>query len=424
MTAAPTWTRLDNTYHVTSVTTDRGRSYELEKTGTGTATVNIVDTTGAFNPTASPVVDVMNHVAICLQDPVTGGNPWSTLFRGYVSSVRYQPHQTERYANVTIECVDALALLAAMEMTPDGTFGDAVVDGNIVFNQSDHTDAVQRRIGDGSSYTGVLSQAGWPTTLRQIFTGNVWLQKTVYAPRASVLQVLQDAADAEFPGVANVYVNREGHVTFHGRLARFDPATTSSGTDWDWNSWDLGDDSAVVFDPTVIRISPPLEAYRDDENLFTSAIATPQNIDDGDIAAQYDEDATAVTAYGRRTWSAENLATGAQDTTGSTTALAATALFRDYYLQNYKQPRTRVGAITVKGQNPNGVYKQNWPFLCAVDISDVVNLNTLMLGSQAFDDDFYVEGIRYDITPGNSSYPIVECTLDVSPGTYFTSNPF
>lgn len=424
MTAAPTWTRLDQTYKVTRITVDRGRSYELEKTGTGTATVELVDKTGAFDPTQSPLVDVMNHVAVCLDNP-TDPNTWPLIFRGFVSIVRYSPYQDEKHANVTIECVDGLALLAAMEMTPDGTFGDAVVDGNIVFDQLDHTDAVQRRIGDGSSYTGVLSQAGWPTGLRQIFTGNVWLQKTVYAPRSSVLQVLQDAADAEFPGVANVYVNKFGEIVFHGRLARFDPVGTSSGTDWAYTAWGFGDDAAVLSDPTMVRISPPLDAFRDDSNLFTSAIATPQNVADGDIAAQYAEDATAVTAYGRRTWSAENLATGAQDTSGSTTALQATGLFRDYYLDNYKQPRTRVGEVTVKGQRASGPYGQpNWDFLCNADISDSAHLATSHFGYSAFDDDFFVEGLHYVIEPGNGSYPTVVCTVDLSPASYFANNPF
>jgi hypothetical protein len=47
----PIWTRLDDTYNVTSWSIDRGRTDELQRTGTGTAQVTIADLDGAFDPT-------------------------------------------------------------------------------------------------------------------------------------------------------------------------------------------------------------------------------------------------------------------------------------------------------------------------------------------------------------------------------------
>ena len=86
-----------------------------------------------------------------------------------------------------------------------------------------------------------LADANWPSGLTSIFTGNVNLHETVYSPGESILTVIHDAADAEFPGVANFYVDRYGVVCFHGRLARFNPSSVaSSATHWDFHVWNLG----------------------------------------------------------------------------------------------------------------------------------------------------------------------------------------
>src|SRR4029077_6307479 len=133
-------------------------------------------------------------------------------------------------------------------------WGDDFVDGNIVFNQDTNLDAVQTRIEK------VLSQMGWPLTLTSIFTGNVSLQKTVYAPRSTVLQVITDACDAEWPDVANVYISGPTHtvdgttdvapgsVVVHGRAARFNPLDAHYGI----KRFLLGDDTANAADPTNV----------------------------------------------------------------------------------------------------------------------------------------------------------------------------
>ena len=245
MVGDPTWTSLDATYTVTGWSIDRGRSYELDRTGTGTATVDLIDSDGSFDPTSGPVVDVMNHAAIALENPVTGST--ATLFRGYVSRLQWTPHTTEDFAYVRLELVDAMAILAATELPVDGSLAGAtatVTNGNLVFPALAFTDAVQRRIGDGTSYGGLLSAINWPTSLRSIFTGNVKLQQTTYPPRTSALSVIMDAADAEFPGVANVYADKDGKVTFHGRLARFNPSDSQYGI----STWNLGRAGCVGFD--------------------------------------------------------------------------------------------------------------------------------------------------------------------------------
>jgi hypothetical protein len=82
---SPTWTRIDTLSgcRVRSWQIDRGRPTEFDKTGTGTAVVQIVDRAGLFDPT-NPLSAYHNKIlpgkqaAIALQNP-TGAHAWFTL---------------------------------------------------------------------------------------------------------------------------------------------------------------------------------------------------------------------------------------------------------------------------------------------------------------------------------------------------------
>jgi len=284
-----------------------------------------------------------------------------------------------------------------------------------VFGADPGLDACQTRINS------VLDAFGWSTPdLREVFTGNVALKRTVYAPRSTVLQVIQDVADAEFPDVANVLIGKDGTFIFHGRFARFNP----SDPDYDINTWGVGDQTAVDTDPAnIVLVSPPLEASLDDSTLYTAAVATPQDVADADIAGQYVTDATTIAAYGLRTWSAENLLTDGGD--GPTTDLQETRLFATYVVDNYKTPMLRVGQLTIRPRDPNDVRAPaTWALMCGVDITDITHLTTTHTGGGGFDTDFYVEGVHYEVRPMNTLIPDVTLTLDVSPRARYDVNPF
>ncbi len=483
MTSMPTWTRLDTTYAVRAWGVDRGRGSELESAGPGRGWFEVVDKTGAFDPTGSPAVRVLNHAAICLQNQSTSA--WATLLRGYVSSVRWTPYVTEQFANVRVEITDALGVLAKAEMVPNGSWGDDVVAGNIVFDADTGTDAVQNRI------TLVLDQLGWPSNsgasdgvangtmtftsasasfatgdvgkfiriqgkgaykivtrnsatsvtlsgspsagsslaytygLRSINSGNVKLLgggvngAGVYAPRTSAMTPILDAVEAEFPFVAQFVATKDGVLDFKGRLARFD----FTNVDYHIAQWLVGDRTAVAGSPsTVVPLSPPVEVYEEDASLYSSAIATPQGVADGDIAGQYDTNSGSVTQYGLRTWSAENLLTGGGV---GTTALEETALFSDFYTDNLSSPQVRVGALTIRPHTGTSAAATS-ALLCGIEISDVVAITTTHHGGGGFaGDQFFVEGIHYQAdTLGGSGFTNVTLTLDVSPSTYFGVNPF
>ena len=429
LVANPTWQRIDTAYNVRSWGIDRGRPNEMSKTETGSGSVELVDRAGAFDPTnpggafygrVEPGYPMASQVqaAIGLQHPGTA--VWQTLFRGYVSTLRWTPYRREDHANVTLELADGLGLLAAMEMVPDGNWGHGVEDGNIVYNEDLALDAVETRMHK------VLDQAGWPASLRRIFSGNVGLQKATYSPREPALDVIQDAADGEFPFVSNVYIGgpkEAGWVVFHGRYARFHPDVA----EYDIRTWQLGDDAAAALSSQVVRVSPPLVASLDDTLLYTSALALPKepagvSYTAADITAQYCTDAARAAKVGLRTWSAEGLHTLKGDL--GRTAAQETRLMADYVRDNFARPQVRVGQLTIKSRpltSVNGT--ATWNLLCNVDISDIVHLTTTHSGGGGFDHDFYVEGIHYTARPGGG-IPYVELTLDVSPRAYYDSNPF
>ncbi len=481
--AVPTWTRLDTTYNVQSWTIDRGRVGELDKTGAGTAVIKLVDKTGAFDLTDGPLVTVQMQAAICLQNPVTSS--WYTLFRGFVDDVEWEPYRNERFANVTIRLVDLMGLLAAAEMTADGSYGDSVNSGgNIVFAEDLATTAAQTRIngvltqfglaanitasdgvtngtttftsasaafasGDEGKFIKIAGKgayqivtrnsatnitiSGSPSAgtglaysygMRSTFTGNVKLQETVYAARSSVLSVIMDCCDAEFPSAANYFVDRNGRPTFRGRLTRFDP----TNVDYEVTTWLCGDDTYVNASPSArVRISPPLVPYQSSADIYTVGIAVPKEdpdapFTDTDLAGQVYEDTLAIAAYGQRTWSAENLVTAGGS---GTTALVETKKFAQAVVDNNAVPKTRVGQLTIRPQRATGTYgTATWLMLCTVDISDRIYLETTWVGGGGFSGYFYVEGLHYEAKPANGAQHEVTLTLDVSPATFWTSSPF
>jgi hypothetical protein len=429
---SPSWTRLDYTYKVMSITVDRGRSFELDTTNTGTCRIRIADTDGSFDPTYTGgtfygQLDPYKQVAISL--PASSGSSWATVFRGYVSNWQYELHPSKNMGFVTIDCVDLMDYLAGAELSADGSFGSSVSSaGDIVYDAITATTGVQTRItqvlNEVAAECGLVS---WPSGLRNIYTGNVGLFARTYTTRTSALTVIQEAAEAEFPGgVANFYVSKDGVASFRGRYARFDYTNSTYSVD----EWALGDDDAADASPsTVVPVSPPLVFSRDKENIFTAASAVPTTtaalveLTSSDRAANYVVNATAAGVYGLRTWAAEDLAT--RNGAGATTALQETNLFADYYLANYAAPRTRVGALTVRPQRPTGSHgSATWALLQGVELGDYLELNTTHVAGGFSSTPFFVEGIHYEIVPMTATHPEVTLTLDVSPQSYWTTNPF
>jgi hypothetical protein len=430
----PVWTRLDDPDGINVVsgwTIDRGRTSELEKTGTGTAEVTMIDTTGLLDPTnpGSPLAGKLNpmkQAAIALQNPVSG--EWSTLIRGFVSDWDWELDVSEQFATITLSIVDAFDLFASRKMTPD-VFGDPIPsddtgpdgpEGDIFFADDPALDAVQTRAN------GALDDFGWPAGLREIFTGNVGLQRNTYPAVAALLEVLQDAADAEFPGgVSNVFMRKDGAVVFHGRLARFNP----DDVDYDITRWRVGDQPAFDDDDRNAVISG-LQFSRSRDKIINVALVLPQappsdspGLALEEVIGNIVKDTDSIAEFGHCTLDIEDLLTRNGD---GTTALEETKKFAQYYVDNYKQPRTRVDRIRFRPQAANWPEAPRvWALMCGVDISDILALTTSHVGGGGFDEeDFFVEGLHYEARPLSKGMHEVTLDVDVSPAAYYDVNPF
>jgi hypothetical protein len=430
----PTYTSLDTVsgLHVNSWTIDRGRSSELDQTQTGTAVVTITDESGALDPTNtggpfSGNLDPMKPAKITLRNPVT--DEVSTLFTGFTSELLYDVDVSGKFATVTLELVDAFAPFSALELMPGehgdspdeaGDFGDVYFQGT----PSNHpgTADVLKHVDD--RINDLLDAANWPEELRDIFSGNVRVQGKVYERRDQLLSALMDAADAEFPGVANIFVSKEGVVTFHGRFARFFPDRPGYGI----NTWPAGGAPQAWADEAVASIAATPAIRRSDADVINAAIVLPLGIADADAPGQLSKDVTSIDTYGWRGVSFDSLltSTGHNDDLSPTTKEEETKKFADYRVANYKDPKTRVNKITFRSLDPSHFNAAaSWALICGVEISDIIALETTHPGGGGFDEDFFVEGIHYDVKPlPEAGGHDVTLELDVSPRSFYDSNPF
>lgn len=414
LVAEPTWTRLDTTDNLISgYQIRRGRQDEFSRTGTGTATVTANDREGVFDPTLSPDFD-SKQVALALHNPVA--DTWKTIFRGLVDDCQNVMDPSQLVSRVTLPLVDGLDYLAGHELRV-GVNGDffGLGVGNCTYAATP-SDTVDVRIKQ------VLVESGWPSTgfvpdLASIFTGNVRLQETVYAPGTSALTVIDECADAEFPGFANRYVSKEGLFTFHGRLARFDPFGDSYGI----QTWKVGDGAAIAGDANYAQLRG-LSFSRPRSSLINSCLITPQGVAEADIPTMQVEDAGSISTYGVHSFSAENLRILNSALSGNN-AKDECLLYSNFFVSTYNEPRTRVNQIVIRSLDPSDSRAATvWSLMCNVEISDIIHLNTTHPGGGGFDDDFFVEGISYDVQPLQPDFANVTLTLDVTPRTYYPAD--
>lgn len=468
--AAPTWTRVDTLtgVRVRGYTIDRGRPNEFEKTGVGTATVRLVDRTGVFDPTNpanAAKVSPGRQANISLWNPTN--STWHTIFRGYVESWRYVLDQTRQYMELELQLTDGFAVLSRRQLrvgvdgaippydplvyTPDqiAQFTE-LAEGNVIYGETVAVSGLPTAGTVGDRILSILGDAEWPTvlatnwigvapgTIPDIFSGNVRLGPKAYAPGTSALDALWDAADGEFPGVANLFIAADGHLRFRGRQARFRPDVAQYGIE----RRTVGDPSAWGSDTSVVPVAE-LEWSNGEDNLFNSVTATPQGVGTGtswrpldpdpphndNVAGQLVEDTASITAYGLRSLSFDNLQTIEGKATGNG-SLAETKLFAGYYggppgTGNYSVPHPRISRMVFKTRRPGS---QNagalWEHLCNCEISDLLTVKTDHPGAGGFNADFYVEGIHYTVRPGPAEHAVVELILDVSPRAHWTTNPF
>lgn len=416
LTIAPSWTRLDNAgggLRLSGVDIRRGRRDEFERHGAGTMTATFNDRNGDVDPT---LVDwISRPMAFAVRNPVT--DTWHPRFRGSIDDHSYElgPSGFVK-GSVTFECVDAIDYFSNFELAP-GLAGDpppAASEGYVFYEDTAVT-------GPQIRINAALDNCGWPALgFSSIFTGNVNVNPTIYSPGESILAVIQDAADAELPGIGQFYIDKYGVPCFRGRNARFDPATTAAtATHWDFNAW------------TAPFHGAPFNVTRSRRIIRNQAMCYPQYTPTGDpfpAADRVDQvvvDAGSIAVHGGRSWSATDLVIKDGITTGNTGPEECLA-FAQYIVDNYSDSVARPASITFRALRPTDVRGAAlWDFVTQVDISDTISVTRPHPGSGGVSGTYFVEGIQESWRPGvkalDNGYPFLTMTLDLSPTTYWTT---
>ncbi len=432
LAVSPTWTQLDLTDNlVSSYSVRRGRTDQFQRTGTGTAEIQLVDQTGLFDPTSANYLGETTGkpAALSLHNPVT--DAWTCIFYGLIDAVECGMAPAQNYSAVTISLVDTLDYLANTELIPDldisgfpppETPAYAIPRLGFIYFPETDPGGTTGTVADDINTVLSRAEVGWPDPeLRSIFTGNVRATARSYSVGTTALTVIDDLCDAEFPGIANRWISKKtvntepGAFVFHGRLARFDPTDPS----YDIEFWKAGDGAAITGSSDYAQIRG-LTFGRARADLVNSALFTYQAIADVAIPEMLVEDSTSITAYGRRTKSADNLRLKFSVLTGND-AHDECILFGNYWVTVFKDPQTRIRQLVFRSLAPSDPRAAKvWALMCGVEISDIITVNVTGPGVGGFEDvDYFVEGITYQVDPLQPTFQNVTLTLDLSPRAWY-----
>lgn len=191
-TLAPTTVMVDITTDVASVSTTRGRQRELDEYATGTATVVINDNDRTYDPSYSGSPYYGQLTPIRRIRIAWDGTP---IFTGWVEDWTISYEAGDQISRVTVDCVDAFAILANQELA----------------------EIVAARSGElvGTRIAAVLDlpEVDFPAS-RAIDAGTSTLGATTLGDNA--LSYLQACTRAE---AGYLFVAADGTLTFRSRTA-------------------------------------------------------------------------------------------------------------------------------------------------------------------------------------------------------------
>lgn len=418
LVAEPTWTRHDNLgegCRCYGFDWNRGRQSEFDVTNTGTARVYFNDMSDVFDTDDFVGLQIMLQV----YDPVA--TAWEPVFRGHIDDVHGNPSPgAPELTNVQMDVVDIFDYLGSVKMVV-GEFGDVLPGGmaGVVFYEDEAVDARLDALAD---------DAGLAASMYVHFTGNVDVLETLYDTDDDILSAMRDAADAEFPsGVAQVYVDRYGREVFHGRFARFDPDTVSSGAEWDFTRWAAATREDVTAGRAQIR---EFSYNRPRTRIINSYVAWPeldenhQTFDQTLIGTTLTKtDPTSIAAYGYRGEEAGALIIKEHKTNGNT-GTDECELFGEYFVANYSVVRKNVERMVIKHLPPGEDRAADvWALMSRGDVSDFVHLFIDEAGLT--DAEFIIEGMSGECRVGQpTDYDFVTVTFNLSPAAYYLDNVF
>jgi hypothetical protein len=394
--AFPAWVSLDGLdtgLSVSSWRINRGRVDETQRTGTGTATIYVND----VNSVLGAGSDFPTHAQLFLR-----GSP---RFRGHVDEINVEVHPSGVVSRIAIECVDLFDYLSTVELSP-GVNGDLPTPSG----QEEYVYFKSGQVDD--RMIDILDQVRVPRALQSVFSGNVALIEKTYQAGTTAMQVLDECADSEWPGVSNRFIDSTGRYCFRGRYARFNPENPTYGISF----WEAGTQSNVTAGRAQIQ---KLNYSTSRKLIVNSALAYPEGMDANDMTLILIEDATSQATYGLRSWSAENLLTKRHLSNGNTGADEA-VLFSTYQVANYKSPTPRVERVQFCSlQDGEDAASDTWDLMCNAEIGDVIDIYTDWISGR-----YFIEGLSMEVREADGDIPFAVMDLDLSPAAFWGTDPF
>ena len=346
----------------------RGRNRILNKFEAGTATVEIKDDTGDWNPanTAGPYYGKLVPLRkIRIYADYQGVRYY--LFSGFITSYDTQfALGADEVSRVVLQCVDGFRLLnnAAITTVPDTGAGQL----------------------SGTRITKLLDAVDWPTSQRDINAGDSTMQADPGTERTA-LEAIQTVETSEFGGF---FIDAEGNATFYSRstVAQYADSTptvfSDDGSAIGYGQIDLAfDDTLIVNNVSVQRLNGTNQIVSDQTSIDNYFIHSGARTG---ILVQTDQEALDQ----------------------------ATMI-----LKSRKDAALRIDSMTLNLVD-DGQVARNIAGV-ALEIFNLVTVTKSMPGSTSITKEFFVQGMQHDITRTTfttkilTSEPIIQAFILDSP---------
>lgn len=338
-----------------SVSIRRGRNRILSNFEAGSATVTLNDPNSDFNPqnTSSPYygkLQPLRKIRIYADSVVDGDTFRVSLFAGYINSFDTSFYQgTNQTSTVTLQCVDGFRLLNNVSTGPDPIPG-----------------ATAGQLSSERVNT-ILDFAGFPNSMRSIFTGDSTMQVDPGGNRG-VLQAIQTIEQSEFGAF---FMSRQGEAKFLSRTivseladatARFFSDVGGPG-DLTYTNLDFAfDDQLILNDVTVTMLGGVAQEVSDAESIATYFTKSGQR---SDILVQTNQEANDQ----------------------ARTLIAAR-----------KDADLRIDSMTLNLLS-EGTEFETLANL-SMDIYTLINIEKSMPGGSTVVRELFVQGVQHDVRPG------------------------
>lgn len=245
---------VDITPNVLRVSVRRGRNRLLNKFEAGSATVEVRDENGDWNPANTNSIYYPNLIPLRkIQIYADYLGVRYILFTGYITSYDLQfVRGLESTDKVVLQCVDAFRLFqnAQINNVPAAVAGDL----------------------SGTRVNDLLDLTDWPASLRDINAGDSTLQDDPGGVR-NLLDAIQTVEQSEFGAF---FMDAEGRATFYDRdtVSKYADATpylfSDDGVELPYANIDLAfDDALIVNDVTVTRLNGTAQNVFDQTSIDT-----------------------------------------------------------------------------------------------------------------------------------------------------------